>query len=588
MRRVLVVLAFLCILPVAISSCSAGDPAEDPRLTLGETSGGLTKCQDPGAVGNNDFCNDPACVCTATEGDCDSHAQCTTGFCGTDNGPQFGMKPGHDVCVPFSCANGVQDAGETGVDCGTAQCGACVTCTAPPGSADFCSRYCLCTSGQGDCDDNSECASGLVCGLAKGVQFGLPSGHDACVAPHCVNGVQDGGETGVDCGGPDCGSCIVCPANNTASTCSATCRCPSGWGDCDGNGQCATGLVCGTALGGQFGLNPTFDVCVASHCTNGVMDGGETGIDCGGADCGTCPVTGGSSCPGSSTNRCGPTGAENCCLNRNVPGGTYKRSFDNVVFTDGNNPATITEFDMNKYEVTVRRFRNFVNAFSAWRSAGNPAAGAGAHPLIAGSGWQAAWPLAADAATLAAGLACDPATQTWTGSAGGNEERPINCVNWYEAFAFCLWDGGRLPTEAEWNFAASGGPQQRVRAWSNPATSDTISTALASYGCVADGSSSCAVTDLVNVGIKSGGNGRWVHADLQGNVWEWTLDFYNATYPNPCTNCAQLTESATRVVRGGAFSSPAAGGAPNLRAGIRQRVEPHVHGNNVGIRCARD
>jgi formylglycine-generating enzyme required for sulfatase activity len=50
---------------------------------------------------------------------------------------------------------------------------------------------------------------------------------------------------------------------------------------------------------------------------------------------------------------------------------------------------------------------------------------------------------------------------TWTASVGGNENLPINGVNWWESYAFCIWDGGFLPSEAEWESAAAGGDQQR-------------------------------------------------------------------------------------------------------------------------------
>src|SRR5262245_30851932 len=116
--------------------------------------------------------------------------------------------------------------------------------------------------------------------------------------------------------------------------------------------------------------------------------------------------------------------------------------------------------------VTVGRFRQFLNA-GLGTQANPPANGTGANPHLANSGWDGNWnvSLAADTAALRAGVNCTAQYQTWTDAPGANESLPMNCITWYDAMAFCIWDGGRLPTEAEWNYAATGATDQRAYPW---------------------------------------------------------------------------------------------------------------------------
>jgi len=287
------------------------------------------------------------------------------------------------------------------------------------------------------------------------------------------------------------------------------------------------------------------------------------------------------SCLGLAT-ACGPADAsDSCCISPPVPGGSYYRSYDRGSDGAGGTtsaPATVSGFRLDKYEVTVGRFRAFVNA-GMGTQADPPAAGAGAHARIPDSGWKTAWntSLAANTAALTAAIKCDALFQTWTDTPAANEHRPMNCVTWYEAMAFCAWDGGYLPTEAEWNYAATGGDEQRAYPWSTPPMSVAIDRAHASYS---DGTA-IAVTD---VGTWSAGDGRWGQSDLAGNVFEWVLD-WGAAYTTPCTDCANLAATSFRVFRSGAFDVDAA----SQRTGSRGGNDPsaRVHFGDVGVRCAR-
>ncbi len=297
------------------------------------------------------------------------------------------------------------------------------------------------------------------------------------------------------------------------------------------------------------------------------------------------------SCVGQATN-CGPDQDDRCCAATSVPGGSFLRSFDGVTFKDATNAATVNEYGLDRYEVTVGRFRAFVDSGGGTKAA-PPLPNEGAHPLIAGSGWKTAWDthLEGDSDALRAELVCSPTFATWTESAGGNETRPINCVTWFEAFAFCSWDGGRLATEAEWNYAAAAGDLQRVYPWSSPPDSSSISAACASYWengtvqCSGDGVPGCTLEDIVFVGSKAMGAGAWGHDSLAGNVWEWVLDAYANPYPiAPCNDCAWLgSDDESRVLRGGSFY----GNVSTLYASARNPAGASQRFFTAGIRCAR-
>ena len=111
---------------------------------------------------------------------------------------------------------------------------------------------------------------------------------------------------------------------------------------------------------------------------------------------------------------------------------------------------------------------------------------------------QAAWNT--NLTTAGVGDSC-VASSTWTAAATKDERLPANCVTWYEAHAFCIWDGGFLPTEAEWELAAEGG-EERVLPWSVPPAGTNVGPTFAVFDCLADGTAGCMFSDIAPVGSR--------------------------------------------------------------------------------------
>jgi len=278
---------------------------------------------------------------------------------------------------------------------------------------------------------------------------------------------------------------------------------------------------------------------------------------------------------GPGTTDCGSvgSGSESCCTSLEVtPNGPYYRTYANSGSGPSGeaDPATVSAFRLDKYLVTVGRFRQFVNAVlppdggTGWV----PLAGSGKHTHLndgrglaevagdAGLAFEPGWAMDAwvFGAPTDANLSCSGST--WTSAPGSQENLPINCVNWFEAYAFCIWDGGFLPSEAEWEYAAAGGSEQREYPWGS--TPPGTNSEYAIYGCYyPDGSGVCttSVMNIAPVGTAASGGGLWGQLDLAGNLSQWNLDWYASGYVNPCADCAQLLPSSDRVFRGGSFLS---------------------------------
>ena len=236
-----------------------------------------------------------------------------------------------------------------------------------------------------------------------------------------------------------------------------------------------------------------------------------------------------------------------------IPAGSFEMGNHFYVVTDGENTApvhkvTLNSFYMDVHEVTVAQFREFVNQ--------------------SGYDYQA---------NMFLNL-FDMWDEVARDSPGDNH--PMVRVNWNDAVAYAEWAGKRLPTEAEWEYAARGGLVGKRYPWGDKEPTP----------------------DRANYGSKVGkptvvgsypANGYGLH-DMAGNVWEWCQDWYEAGYySNSPVNNPQGPKNGRQVakmIRGGQWGSVSSVLQVHIRGHSLVNLGPQLSVNNgsyskIGFRC---
>lgn len=177
----------------------------------------------------------------------------------------------------------------------------------------------------------------------------------------------------------------------------------------------------------------------------------------------------------------------------------------------------------------------------------------------------------------------------------GKEDHPVVQVSWFDAVAYADWAGKRLPTEAEWEFAAFGGKKDVAYVWGNEEFSQEKPQANIWQGVFPYKSEK---TDFGTTSVKTFDPNGYGLYDMSGNVWQWCSDLYNTFYfkeeakkglsnnpTGPTTSFDPDEPFATkRVHRGGSFLCHDSY-CKGYRIAARMKTCPDTSLNHLGFRC---
>lgn len=304
-----------------------------------------------------------------------------------------------------------------------------------------------------------------------------------------------------------------------------------------------------------------------------------------------------------------------------VAGGSYKMGADNKQAAADEYPkhqVTVSGFWIDPTEVTNAAFAKFVKATGYITTAEKK------------PDWEElkkqvppGTPKPDESQLIAASLVFVPATypvdlnnyaQWWAWKAGadwkhphgpgsnlaGKESYPVVHISWYDAVAYCKWAGKRLPTEAEWEWAARGGLQNKIYPWGNEPVNEGKQKANIWQGHFPDKNTQ-QDKFYYAAPVKSFAPNGYGLYDMAGNVWEWCADYYHENYYKTSNKAGGITNptgpqtsfdpeepyAKKRVIRGGSFlcnDSYCSG----FRVSRRMKSTEDSGMEHLGFRCVAD
>jgi formylglycine-generating enzyme len=303
-----------------------------------------------------------------------------------------------------------------------------------------------------------------------------------------------------------------------------------------------------------------------------------------------------------------------------IPGGTFEMGADNEQASEDEYPkhkVTVDSFYMDITEVTNAQFQQFVNATGYITTAERKPDWEEIKKTV-----PPGTPKPADSLLIAASLVFKSSngpvdlnnySQWWSWVAGadwkhpegpgssikGKENFPVVHVSWDDAMAYCKWAGKRLPTEAEWEYAARGGLNNNIYPWGNEHVS-VGTPKVNSWEGKFPYSNDQRDGFFKYAPVKTYNCNRYGLFDMAGNVWEWCSDWYDHNYYQTVANNTTVNPKGPqrsydpqdpytpkRVLRGGSFlcnDSYCSG----YRVARRMKSSPDTGLEHTGFRCVKD